>query len=81
LYVGHDVDTPRLPRRMKQRILIETYHFSRLGFEHFSREGVMSPSRLFGRVAYASAIEPKLAKLLNERVSAGHRLGRPPTTP
>ncbi|MGP6206094.1 reverse transcriptase family protein [Microbacterium sp. F2] len=81
LYVGHDVDKPRLPRRMKQRILIETYHFSRLGFEHFAHEGVMSPSRLFGRVAYASVIEPELAKLLNERVSAGHRIGRPPTTP
>ncbi|OIJ32534.1 hypothetical protein BK819_12410 [Microbacterium sp. LCT-H2] len=81
LYVGHDVDRPRLPRRMRQRILIETYHFSRLGFEHFSREGVMSPGRLFGRVAYASVIEPELAKLLNDRVSAGHSLGRPPTTP
>lgn len=81
LYVGHDVDKPRLPRRMKQRILIETYHFSRLGFEHFAHEGVMSPSRLFGRVAYASVIEPELAKLLNERVSAGHRIGRPPTMP
>lgn len=81
LYVGHDVDRPRLPRRMKRRLLIETYHFSRLGFEHFSREGVMSPSRLFGRVAYASVIEPELAKQLNERLSAGHRVGRPPATP
>ncbi|MGM1018491.1 MAG: reverse transcriptase family protein [Actinomycetota bacterium] len=81
LYVGQDVDMPRLPRRMKRRLLIETYHFSRLGFEHFSHQGVMSPSRLFGRVAYASVIEPELAKLLNERVSAGHRIGRPPTTP
>lgn len=81
LYVGHDVDAPRLPRRMKRRILIETYHFSRLGFEHFSREGVMSPSRLFGRVAYASVIEPELAQLLKERVNAGHRVGHPPTTP
>ncbi|WP_268815545.1 reverse transcriptase family protein [Microbacterium sp. SLBN-154] len=76
LYVGHDVDRPRLPRRMKQRLLVETYHFSRLGFEHFSHEGVMSPSRLFGRVAYASVIEPELAELLNERVDAGHRVGR-----
>lgn len=75
LYVGQDVDRPRLPRRMKQRLLVETYHFSRLGFDHFSHEGVMSPSRLFGRVAYASAIEPKFAELLNERVNAGHRVG------
>jgi len=76
LYVGQDVDRPRLPRRLKQRLLVETYHFSRLGFEHFAHEGVMSPSRLFGRVAYAAAIEPKLAELLNERVDAGHRIER-----
>ncbi|WP_179546888.1 reverse transcriptase family protein [Herbiconiux flava] len=78
LYVGHDVDRPRLPRRLKQRLLIETFHFSRRGFEHFSHEGVMSPSRLFGRVAYATVIEPKLAGLLNERISAGHKV-RPPS--
>lgn len=76
LYVGHDVDRPRLPRQMKQRLLVETYHFSRLGFEHFSHEGVMSPNRLFGRIAYAAVIEPDLARLLYERVNAGHRVGR-----
>lgn len=76
LYVGQDVDHPRLPRRMKQRLLVETFHFSRRGFAHFSHEGVMSPNRLFGRVAYASVIEPELARLLNERVNAGHRVGQ-----
>ncbi|WP_454115801.1 reverse transcriptase family protein [Microbacterium aurum] len=75
LYVGADVDRPRLPRRMKQRLLTETFHFSRRGFEHFSHDGVLSPNRLFGRVAYASAVEPELGKLLNERVNAGHSVG------
>lgn len=74
LYVGHDVTSPRLPREMKKRLLIETYHFSKVGFEHFSHVGVMSPNRLFGRAAYANVIEPKLAKLLDERIQEGHRV-------
>lgn len=74
LYVGQDVDRPRLPRQLKRKLLVETFHFSRLGFDHFSHPGVMSPGRLFGRVAYANVIEPELAKLLNERITSGHRV-------
>lgn len=74
LYVGKDSSSPRLPRRMKKRLLLESYHFSRRGFEHFSTPGVMSPDRLFGQMSYAGSIEPGLSGLLRERLEAGYAL-------
>lgn len=71
LYVGQDVDQPRLPRKMKKRLLLESYHFGRRGFEHFSTEGVMSPDRLFGQMTYAASIEPDLAEVLEHRMESG----------
>lgn len=72
LYVGNDAPSPRLPRRMKKRLLLESYHFSTKGFEHFATPGVMSPDRLFGQMSYASSIEPSLSILLRERLEAGY---------
>lgn len=72
LYVGNDAPSPRLPRRMKKRLLLESYHFSQRGFDHFAKPGVMSPDRLFGQMSYASSIEPSLSSLLRERLEAGY---------
>lgn len=76
LYVGHDANFPRLPRRMRQRLLLESYHFSKRGFEHFSHEGVLSPDRLFGQAAYAQMIDPALSLTLNRRIHQGYQVER-----
>jgi len=73
LYVGHDVDRPRLPRWMKQKLLVETYYFSRYGRSHFDTEGVLNHQHLFGLVAYANSVDPDLAELLDERLNEGLR--------
>ncbi|MGG7508588.1 reverse transcriptase family protein [Plantibacter sp. YIM 135249] len=76
LYVGHDADRPRLPRRMKQRLLVESYYFSKYGYAHFGHEGVMAPGRLFGLASYAKVADPELAKLLDVRIVEGYRVTR-----
>jgi hypothetical protein len=73
LYVGHDVDRPRLPRWMRQKLMLETYYFSRYGKSHFERNDVFRRQRLFGLYAYANAVDPKLAARLAPRLAEGLR--------
>jgi hypothetical protein len=75
LYVGHDVERPHLPRWMKQKLLLETYYFSKYGNPHFERSDVFPRQRLFGLVSYAHSIDPKLADRLNARLGEGMRRG------
>jgi RNA-directed DNA polymerase len=74
LYVGHDVERPYLPRWMKQKLLLETFYFSRYGNSHFDRAGVFSRQKLFGLASYARSVDPELAVLLHSRLIEGSRL-------
>lgn len=71
LYVGRDVDRPRLPRRLKDRLLVESFYFARHGLGHFDRAGVLPPMSLFGYVSYAASVEPEFAAKVAERVAVG----------
>jgi hypothetical protein len=80
LYVGHDVDTPRLPRWMKRKILVESYYFARHGASHFETPGVYPRLTLLGVCAYAFSVEPELAEKVYPRLISGLRQVRRRTT-
>ncbi|WP_355705036.1 reverse transcriptase family protein [Microbacterium oxydans] len=71
LYVGRDATEPRLPRRIKQRLLLESYYFAKYGMSHFDRPYVLPPLTLFGYMSYAYSVEPRLATVLGERIVKG----------
>lgn len=73
LYVGRDVDRPRLPRRVKERLLVESFYFARYGLGHFDRGGVLPPTSLFGYVSYAASVEPEFATKVAARIEVGLR--------
>ncbi|MGN7969912.1 reverse transcriptase family protein [Microbacterium sp. 22296] len=73
LYVGHDVDEPRLPRWVKRKILLESYYFAKHGDSHFESPGVYPRLTLLGLCAYAFSVEPELADKIYPRLAAGIR--------
>ncbi|MGN6127901.1 MAG: reverse transcriptase family protein [Humibacter sp.] len=80
LYVGHDVDEPRLPRWMKRKILVESYYFAKYGASHFETPGVYPRPTFLGLCAYAFSVEPELAEKVHPRLISGLRQGRRRTT-
>lgn len=74
LYVGHDVSSPRVPRWVKEKVLVETYYFSKHGASHFERPGVYPRLTLLGLSAYAMFVEPQLAPKIRPRIESGLRL-------
>lgn len=74
LYVGHDVGSPRIPRWVKEKVLVETYYFSKYGASHFERPGVYPRLTLLGLSAYAMFVEPQLAAKIRPRIASGLRL-------
>jgi hypothetical protein len=71
LYVGRDVAAPRLPRRLKQKLLLESYYFAKYGLGHFNRPGVFPPKTLFGYGSFAWSIEPDFARKIDQRIRVG----------